>query len=341
MKYPFWPERVFFEPAALEYPRGSQLYRLFLEKGLPVKMTSTHNRVTGIPGTTHREDFIEAKKTLVIGVRRSKSFQSCKPSAEYQLPLATGCPGGCRYCYLHTSLGRKPYLRVYINIEEILQMAGEYIKKREPDLTRFEGSAVSDPLFMEPFTGGAGAAINYFAGTGKGLFRLATKFTNVEPFLKLEHGGRTCFRFSLNAPENINKFEMNTPLLEKRLEAAAKIAGAGYPTGFLIAPLFLEDNWRERYADLLHQIARWLPGSARSLTFELITHRFTLRAKRNIENVFGDTGLNMDERKRQFRYGQFGYGKYMYPRALIDQAAAFFNKEIKILFHDAKIEYFI
>jgi spore photoproduct lyase len=341
MRYPFWPSRVFFEPAALEYPRGRELYDLFAQKGLAPQMTTSHNRVTGIPGKTAREAFVEAKRTLVIGVRRATRFQSCKPSAHYQLPLATGCPGNCRYCYLHTTLGKKPYLRAYINVAEILQRAGAHIKEREPERTVFEGAAVSDPLFVEPFTGGVSAAIKYFAGSAQGRFRLVTKFNTVEPFLALEHRGHTHFRFSVNTPAVIERFEKRTPSLEKRVAAAQKVAAAGYPTGFLVAPIFLEQGWAENYRALLVQLRSATADYSLPPTFELITHRFTLRAKQNITEIFPESGLDMDTERRRFRYGQFGYGKYVYPVERFKEAESFFRQEIARLFPDSTVEYFV
>lgn len=341
MNYAFQPARVFFEPAALQYPRGRALFVYFQEKGIPTRMTTSHNQVRGIPGANERELFAESKQTLVIGVRRGKTFQTCKPSAQYQLPLATGCPGRCHYCYLHTTLGKKPYLRAYINVGAILKRAGEYIAGREPELTFFEGAAVSDPLFVEPFTGGVSAAISFFAHSGRGRFRLATKHARVEPYLKLEHRGHTHFRFSVNAPEIIERLEENTPSLEERLAAAVKMIAAGYPTGFIVAPIFLDGGWKDRYRLLLDYLVKAAPGRDLPLTFELITHRFTLRARENIAAVHPNASLDMDISRRRFRYGQFGYGKYLYPPGLIREAAAFFKQEIKLLLPGAAIEYFI
>lgn len=342
MELPFPLARVFFEPGALEYPRGKELYSYFEQKGIPVMMTSSHNRVRGIPGATEREAFEEAKQTLVIGVRRGKTFQTCKPSAHYQLPLATGCPGSCRYCYLHTTLGRKPYLRAYINIDEILERAGRYIREREPELTLFEGAAVSDPLFVEPLTRGVSAAISYFAGSERGKFRLVTKMARVEPFLGLEHGGKTHFRFSINTPDVISRFEKGTASLEKRFEAAAGIAAAGYPVGFLLAPLFLEGHWKEDYGALLRLLCERIGSfDAMPVTFELITHRFTARARNNINAIFPDAGLDMDTERRRFRYGQFGYGKYVYTKDLFQEGSDFFRREIDALFPGAAVEYYV
>lgn len=101
--FPFRLRRVYFEPAALEYPRGEEIYHQCKDRGIPVIITPSHNRVHGIPGESAPEAFAEAKQTLVVGVRRPGPFQTCRPSAHYQLPLATGCPGRCRYCYLHTT----------------------------------------------------------------------------------------------------------------------------------------------------------------------------------------------------------------------------------------------
>ena len=84
----FIPARVFYEPSALDYPLGVSLVERFRKMGIPVSTTASHNRVTGIPGKSSTEIYREAKRTLVIGVRRSQTFQSCKPSAHYQLPLA-------------------------------------------------------------------------------------------------------------------------------------------------------------------------------------------------------------------------------------------------------------
>lgn len=65
---PFQPDRVYFEPAALNYPLGQSLHRLFQRLGVPIHMTTSHNRVTGIPGETEGEKYRAAKRTLVVGL---------------------------------------------------------------------------------------------------------------------------------------------------------------------------------------------------------------------------------------------------------------------------------
>ncbi|NPV74205.1 MAG: spore photoproduct lyase [Pelotomaculum sp.] len=337
----FKPARVIFEQDALKYPLGEKLYRFFRDKGTDVSFAASHNRVSAIPGRTRSEKYFEAKRTLVVGVRRTTAFETCKPSAHFQLPLATSCPGKCEYCYLLTNLGKKPYVRIYVNIEEILSAARGYIEDRKPQVTVFEGAATSDPVPVEPYTGALARAVEFFGGQEYGRFRFVTKFTEVDTLLDVPHNGHTRFRFSINTPEVIRRFEHATPPLAERLAAAWKVAAAGYPLGFLVAPIILYDGWRESYRDLFKTAAAELNGKVYDLTFEFITHRFTKRAKGTILEVFPSTRLDLDEEARAFKFGQFGYGKYVYPKELFSDAKIYFEGLAGEYFPGSKVEYFV
>lgn len=338
----FVPKRVFFEPTALEYPLGEKMRELFSSQGIPVTVTGSHNRVTGIPGTTPQAAFLEAKRTLVVGVRKGKDFQTCKPSAHYQLPLVTSCPGKCEYCYLLTNLGKKPYLRVYVNVDKILDRAQSYVQEHLPRETIFEGAATSDPIPVERYTGALKEAITFFGRQEHARFRFVTKFTDVDSLLDAPHHGRTRFRFSLNAAPVIQRFEHGTPSMEERVAAAGKVARAGYPLGFLVAPIMLYEGWQQDYGVLFDELDRVLdPVSRQDLTFEFITHRFTQRAKTNIQEIFPNSQLDMDEEKRQFKYGQFGYGKYVYPKESMSEVKTHMQALVDRYFPAAKVEYLV
>ncbi|MDT8900011.1 spore photoproduct lyase [Anaeroselena agilis] len=338
----FVPARAYFEPAAMEYPLGRKLYDSLRAMKVPVQLTGSHNRVTGLPGKTAGEAYREAKRTLVVGVRKSADFATCKPSANYQLPLNTSCPGMCEYCYLATTLGRRPYLRVYVNIEDILAKAGAYMAARAPQITVFEGAATSDPIPTEYLTGLLRTTIEFFGRQPLGRFRFVTKHDDVAPLLDAAHNGHTRFRFSLNAAPIISKYEHRTPGLTERIAAAARVAGAGYPLGFIIAPIFHYPAWREDYGDLFRSLAAALPASAaQDLTFELITHRFTKRAKANIAAVFPETSLPLDEEERKYKYGQFGYGKYIYDTETMRAIGDYIYEQVAANFPAAKVEYFV
>jgi len=343
----FIPTRVFYEPGALEYPLGKTLVERFRHMGIVVTPTASHNRVTGIPGKTIAAQYREAKRTLVIGVRRSKKFQSCKPSAHYQLPLVTSCPGMCEYCYLATTLGKKPYVRVYVNLGEILGIALKLIQERLPEITRFEGAATSDPLPVERYTGALKQVIEFFGRESNCHFRFVTKYTDVDSLLDAKHEGHTRFRFSLNCEEVVDKFEHGTPSPEERIIAAGKVLNAEYPLGFIIAPIFRFQGWQDAYRRLMErsadELAKKAPlgWSSEHLSLEFISHRFTLKAKANILDVFPNSTLPMEEDDRKFKYGQFGYGKYVYPPEELEELRAFFHDQVMCYFPLAHVEYFI
>ncbi|TGE31162.1 spore photoproduct lyase [Desulfosporosinus sp. Sb-LF] len=347
MSKEFIPTRVYYEPGALDYPLGKSLVERFQHMGIPISPTASHNRVTGIPGKDAAEAYREAKRTLVIGVRRNEAFQSCKPSAHYQLPLVTSCPGMCEYCYLATTLGKKPYVRVYVNLGQILGVASKLIQERLPEITQFEGAATSDPLPVEQYSGALKQVIEFFGQESNGRFRFVTKFTDVDSLLDARHEGHTRFRFSLNCDEVVRKYEHATPPPNERIEAAAKVLKAEYPLGFIIAPIVRFDGWQKDYKRLFEHLAEKLAKSApcgwssEQLSLEFISHRFTARAKTNILEVFPQSSLPMDEDARKYKYGQFGYGKYIYHPDEMEELKTFFRAQVEDFFPQAHIEYLI
>ncbi|KEJ03941.1 spore photoproduct lyase [Clostridium botulinum] len=334
----FIPKTVIFEEKALEYVRGKEILKELKNKNIEIKYSKT-GRVTGQRDKTPNEMYSEGKDTLVIGIRKSLDFQSCKPSAHYQLPLVSGCMGMCEYCYLNTQMGKRPYTKVYVNTEEILNKAEKYSRERLPEITVFEGAATSDPIPVEPYTHSLKDTIEFFGQKHNMKFRFVTKFTDVNSLVHLNHNRNTTIRFSINTDNIIRNFEHRTPLVIDRLKAAEKIAKAGYSLGFIIAPVFIYGGWEKDYLDLLKNINIMFKGVP--VEFEVISHRFTKRAKDNILSVFSNTTLPMVEENRKFKYGQFGYGKYIYKDEELQNIKKFFRDSITKFFGEDNINYII
>lgn len=234
---PFMPKLVYFEPKALEYPLGKELYEKFTKMGLEIREMTSHNQIRNLPGENDLQKYRNAKATLVVGVRKTLKFDTSKPSAEYAIPLATGCMGHCHYCYLQTTLGSKPYVRVYVNLDEIFEKAKQYMDERAPEITRFEAACTSDIVGIDHLTHALKRAIEFIGESEHGRLRFVTKYSHVDHLLDAKHNGKTRFRFSINSRYVIKNFEPGTSSFEERIEAARKVAGAGYPLGFIVAPL--------------------------------------------------------------------------------------------------------
>lgn len=335
------PKRVLFESVALEYPLGESLHKYFTEKGITTDILKS-NRATGIPSSTPQQAYAEGKGTLVVRVRKKQPFQSCKPSAHYQLPLISGCSGKCEYCYLNTRFGNKPYTTIYANIDEILNQADSYIEDRKPDITVFEAAATSDPIPFEIYTGSLKKTIEFIGSREKGRLRLVTKFGQIDSLLDAKHNGNTTIRFSINTDKIIKDYEHSTSTLHERIEGSKKIFYSGYRIGYIIGPVFIYNNWKEEYLEMLNSIKDSLGEIGdKEISFEVISHRFTTSAKNKILEIFPNTKLPMAEEDRQYKYGQFGYGKYVYNKDDLQVIKDFFQEHIQNIFGKGKISYII
>ncbi len=129
---------------------------------------------------------------------------------------------------------------------------------------------------------------------------------------------------------------------DARIQAAAKVIKAGYPVGFLIAPVFLYENWKAEYRQMLEHLKETLPKNPEHrITFEVISHRYTLRAKERINEIFPENMLPMTEEERTFKYGQFGYGKYLYTKEKLADMKQFFLDLLQELFPECEVKYVI
>lgn len=339
----FIPKQIIFEKGTDNYPITKQIKTFFQDNPNVLMTEAAPNKVKSlITLDTIPETYQNGKKTLVVSKKKSSAFQTCKPSADYMLPLVSGCMGQCEYCYLHTQLGDKPYMRVHVNIDDIFEKAVNYMNEKPDKITVFEGSATSDPLCVEPYTNSLKETILFFANEPHGSFRFVTKFNDVDTLLGLEHHNKTEIRFSLNTDYVISNFEHGTASRDARIHAASKVMEAEYPVGFLIAPVFLYETWKQDYKDLLVQLKNMLPQHpSHPITFEVITHRFTPRAKNIIQDIFPDTKLPMEEELRQYKHGQFGYCKYVYKKEDMQAVKAFFQTELNNHFPNGIIKYII
>lgn len=326
-----------FEKPALETKYGYQLFKKLADDGLSPKIGTAASAFTFFDNELER--YKAGKRTLIFCSRNPSKFENCRPSAHYQLPITSGCPGLCEYCYLMTRTGSKSGVKLNCNIDKIFTMVNNYINiaKRKPVL--FELSSSSDPIPFEEATRIVSKIIEYFATLKDGRLRICTKYEPTDSILNAKHYNNTDFRFSVNTSYIIDNFEHLTPSLDRRIEACSKVADAGYKLGVMLAPVFIYDGWQNDYSEVLDKLNEKL-GDKIS-TFEIVTHRYTTKAKETIQNIFNDTLLDMNDSNRKFKMGQFGYGKYVYGKTDMDKIKEYFMREIAQRFTNASLLYIV
>ena len=64
---PFMPKLVYFEPKALEYPLGKELYEKFTKMGLEIRETTSHNQIRNLRVKMICKSIVMQKQRLSLG----------------------------------------------------------------------------------------------------------------------------------------------------------------------------------------------------------------------------------------------------------------------------------
>lgn len=333
----FKPNHVYFEKSVLSYKQAKELKKQFENMHLPINVIEDH-QINVMKGTGEEKMNASLTPALVVRMYKNQEFKQANPFADYALPLVSGCVGQCEYCQLNQA---PSLIKVYVNMDEILKKVKRYAQKKE--LVTFEGSLETDPVPTEPYTHALAQMIEFTAKQPNVFFTFTTKFTDVDSLLCLRHNGQTKVRFSLNTDTVIESFEEGTPTIKERIEAAFKVMKAGYPVGFVIAPIFIYPNWKEDYLMLIKRLKEYLGNvnPIQPVTFEIITHRFMKIAKNHLFQIVEDAYLPVDPKEMAHKYGPYFYGKNSYDLQTMAQIKELFEFGLAHLPFKYEIKYIV
>lgn len=316
-------DAVYYEPAVLEYTLGKELYEKY--KALPWIEIESHNRITELSSAENKE-FTRMKQHLILGIRKTHKYVENHKVSDWLVPYtSSGCRAMCLYCYLVCSYNKCSYLRIFVNREKMLDrlLKAGY---SAPEPQTFEIGSNSDLVMENVITGNLPWTIERFAKEGRGHLTFPTKFDMVEPLLKIDHGGKTIFRMSVNPPEIIRRVELGTSPLDARIRALNDMAEAGYPVGLLIAPVILMPDWKHMYGELIEILAASLSEKVKRLGFiEVILMTYSYVHNAINTEAFPNAVPIYD---RSLMTGR-GRGKYCYKNEVRSEAEAFLKEQIE------------
>lgn len=333
----FTPDKVFYEPACAEYALGQELLRRYGDIGLPLIPIESHNRIPELRAQG-AEDFAAMKRHLVLGVRKSLTYQPNYKTSDFLVPwTSSGCAAMCLYCYLVCTYFTSAYLRVFVNREAMMARLLRAAAKADGDPV-YEIGSNSDLVLEDSLTGNLQWTIRQFTASPRGRLTLPTKFDMVEPLLGLPHGGRVTVRMSVNPEEVVRTVEFGTSGLPQRLQALRRLWEAGYRVGILIAPLVLVDDWQGRYERLFKQMADTLPAALlRQAPLELIfmtygyAHRdINPKAFPGAQELYDPAAMS-----------PCGRGRCGYNRATKEEAVPWFRDRLAHYFAQSEIAYIV
>lgn len=253
-----------FIPQELFVERGSEASPIFrnLRRALPNVPLTIIDEGDGpaLAEARHADPFGMAKKKLYLMRHRGEFFKKC-PGSDGQvccnyfvINFASNCPMDCSYCYLQEYLQDNPALKVFSNIDDLIEEADRTLQKHRGVFFRVGTGEITDSLALEPYTGMAHELIPYFAEQPNVLLELKTKSAAVESLLALNPKGRVVVAWSMNPARVIDSEEHHTASFHERLAAARRCQDAGYRLGFHFDPMIEYEGWQADYQAMLEEI---------------------------------------------------------------------------------------
>jgi len=329
----FKPKVIYYEPSVIDYPLGAELILKY--KDIPMIPIDNHNNIEELR-TLPNSHFPKMKKNLIIGIRKTHKFVPNQKVSDYLVPYtSSGCTAMCMYCYLVCHYNKCAYLRLFVNREQMLEKIIKTAEKSDKNLV-FEIGSNSDLILENTITGNLVWTITNFAKSNNGMLTFPTKFDMVDCLLDLPGKEKIIIRMSLNPSLIIDKVEIGTSKLDKRIDAIIKLKKAGYKVGILIAPIILLDNYKELYKELIIHLRRKLDREfTKDIFFELIFMTYSYVHNAINTEAFPNALKIYDKTKFTGR----GKGKYSYKKDIKNEAEKYIKNLLNEYFPEVNILY--
>ena len=330
----FVPDAIYYEEKVKEYELGKELLEKY--KDVPEFLIENHNNIEEMRKKENKE-FPRMKRNLILGIRKTHKFVPNNKISNYLVPYtSSGCIAMCLYCYLVCNYNKCAYLRIFVNREEMLNKIIKTANESEQELV-FEIGSNSDLILENIVTGNLEWTIENFRKAEKGYITFPTKFDMVDDILDVQGKERVIIRMSVNPKEIIQKVELGTSPLEKRVEAINKLKEAGYKVGILIAPVIFVENWEKLYEELVIYLEQNLSEAAKKdLFFEVIFMTYSYIHRKINEEAFPGA---IDLYNQELMTGR-GRGKYTYKQEQRKKGEEFIKGLLGRHFPENKIVYF-
>lgn len=205
-------------------------------------------------------DQVRGKRVLVLCREKENFIKPC-PCSDGSIACggdilnfrnnanAPACFGGM-FHLLHSY----PSTIIHANLDDLSENLELFFRANPSRRLRIGPAEDADSLDMEPLTGYAADLIQLFSKWPNATLELRTRTDHVDSLLGLEPGNAVISWF-LNPAEIVRSEDRHrTASLSERLEAASRVAEAGYRVGFHFDPMIHFIGWQERYNDLMDML---------------------------------------------------------------------------------------
>lgn len=239
------------EPAARRNPRqfADRLFRR-----LEASYKALAGKAKAYPETAPREEL--PRPTYQEKELKGRIFKLCPAASEKAvccnlkvLSIVENCAMACSYCVLQTHYD-EPVIAMPVNLKEKLAEIELNPAKRY----RIGTGEYSDSLLWGNKNGILEDLAAFAARHPNIILELKTKSANIGWVLENEVPPNLCCSWSLNPPAIVANEEHRTASLDRRLEAARRVADKGVKVAFHIHPMFYFEGWEEEYQTLIRRL---------------------------------------------------------------------------------------
>ena len=319
---PFYPKRVYVEKSVWDSPLAQRARQCFAKAEFAAW---DGKEMVGSENFSRRSD------TLVIHREKYDFLKPCPCSAGnagcgYNLiNLGFGCRFECEYCFLQQYQNLHAIL-LPANVQDFLdKIDGAHFTKGLFDRPRIGSGEFTDSLVFDDLTQYSTQLVPFFRARPHLQFEFKTKSTCIDGLLAQQGAENVVVGWSVNAEQFIDRVEHFTPSLSQRLEAAARVAGAGYRLGFHFDPVVPFAGWKKAYVCAAEQIAASVPvDKVAWISVGLL--RFSRELKKAVENRFPENTILDGEFLLEFD------GKMRYPEELRKEVYGYLVPRLQTLF---------
>ncbi|TPV93207.1 MAG: DNA photolyase [Myxococcales bacterium FL481] len=169
------------------------------------------------------------------------------------------CVFDCQYCFLQGMFQSAHYV-VFVNFEDFARAIATEHRRGNGEPTYFYSGYDCDSLAFDATTGFVDAFLPTFADLPGAWLELRTKSVAVSRLLARPAMDNVVVAFSLGPSELSEGVEVGVPSVDRRLEAARRLAAAGWPIGLRFDPVLYDPAYVELYNRLFERVFAVIPA---------------------------------------------------------------------------------
>lgn len=163
------------------------------------------------------------------------------------------CIYDCRFCFLQ-GMNLSAHYVIFVNYEDTMEAIDAKLDEAPDEDAWFFAGYQCDSLAFEPVTRFARSFLPFFAERPRAHVELRTKATQIKSLLDHEPFPNCVTAFSMTPPPISRRLEHQTPTVERRLAAAARLQEAGWKVGLRFDPLIWDEDFPGLYGGFFDDV---------------------------------------------------------------------------------------